>query len=171
MEMKHRVTNKQPNSRMCLVCGMSNPLGLKAFFYETDQREVIAVFQPREEHQSYPNRLHGGIASAILDETIGRAVMHGLEEAVWGVTVELVTRFRKPIPLDRELRVVGRITRDRRRFFEGTGEIVLADGSVAVTAEGKYLKQPLASITDEAFKDSEWWVVRSQHDPEAFDIP
>ena len=53
----------------------------------------------------------------------------------WGVTVEFTVRFRKPVPLDREVRAVGRITRDSSRMFEGTGEIVLEDGSVAVEAQ------------------------------------
>ena len=39
-------------------------------------------------HQSYPGILHGGIISAILDETIGLAIMI-TEENVLGVTVEL----------------------------------------------------------------------------------
>lgn len=102
--MRHTITGKQPNSRMCLVCGMKNPLGLKAFFYETDAKELIAIFKTIEEHQSYPNRLHGGIAAAILDETIGRAILMHHEKEVWGVTVEFKTRFKKAIPLNDELK-------------------------------------------------------------------
>ena len=81
----------------------------------------------REEHQSYPGRLHGGISSTILDETIGRAILL-LQPGAWGVTVEFNVRFRKPVPLDEEVRCVARITRDASRLFEGTGEILLADG-------------------------------------------
>jgi hypothetical protein len=32
---------KQPNSRLCFVCGMENPIGLKAFFYEDDDGQVM----------------------------------------------------------------------------------------------------------------------------------
>jgi len=73
--MKHKVIKKQQNSKKCIVCGLNNDLGLKASFYQTNKDELIAVFKPLEEHQSYPGRLHGGIAGAILDETIGRAIM------------------------------------------------------------------------------------------------
>ena len=73
--MRHLVKAKQPNSKMCLVCGLKNRSGLGAYFYELDNGELLAIFRPAEEHQSYPGRLHGGIATAILDETIGRAIM------------------------------------------------------------------------------------------------
>ncbi len=59
--MRHQVTGKQPNSKMCLVCGLKNRFGLRSFFYELDNDELLAVFKPMAEHQSYPSRLHGGI--------------------------------------------------------------------------------------------------------------
>ena len=114
------------------------------------------MFQVREEHQSYPGRLHGGISSTILDETIGRAILL-VQPGAWGVTVEFTVRFRKPVPLEGEVRCVARITRDRSRVFEGTGEILLADGSVAVEGSGKYIKQSLEGITDEGFIEREWF--------------
>ena len=43
---------------------------------------------------------------------------------------------------------MARITRDTRRIFEGTGEIVLADGTVAVEASGKYMKLPIGQIAE-----------------------
>jgi acyl-coenzyme A thioesterase PaaI-like protein len=140
---------------MCVVCGVDNPAGLRARFFELDNGELLGVFQPRHEHQGYPGRLHGGIASTVLDETIGRAINISDPNA-WGVTVELTLRFRKPVPLDDEARVLGRITRDSSRLFEGTGEIVLSDGTVAVEASGKYVKMPIDQIADGDF-GSEWF--------------
>jgi len=170
------VERAQNISRMCLVCGRDNQFGLHARFYELapDEspaagasdgpagsgpaagRELLGVFRVREEHQSYPGRLHGGISSTILDETIGRAILL-LQPGAWGVTVEFTVRFRKPMPLDEEVRCVARITRDTSRIFEGTGEILLADGSVAVEGSGKYIKQSLEGITDHDFIEREWF--------------
>jgi acyl-coenzyme A thioesterase PaaI-like protein len=164
-----KIDRAQNISRMCLVCGRDNPFGLHARFYELAPEEqenpgassagpeLLGVFDVREEHQSYPGRLHGGISSTILDETIGRAILL-LQPDVWGVTVEIRVRFRKPLPLDEEVRCVARITRDTSRLFEGTGEILLADGTVAVEATGKYLKRTLADITDGDFAEREWFV-------------
>ncbi len=150
---------KQPNSKMCFVCGMKNVAGLKAFFYELDDGSVMAKFTPQEIHQGYPGRLHGGVAAAILDETIGRALMVKYGETVWGVTAELRLRFHKAVPLGEELRVIGRITRDTRRIFEGEGELLLPDGTVAVSAYGKYIKLPLEQISDFDPEEQEWRVV------------
>ncbi len=165
---RRRVLGAQNVSRMCLVCGVENTWGLKGRFYELDGAELLGIFQPLEAHQSYPGRLHGGIASAILDETIGRAILIGNPDS-WGVTVELSLRYRKPIPLDQEVRVVARITRDTSRLFEGTGEIVLGDGTVAVQASGTYLKMPIERIAEGDF--SEEWFADTRDTPESVIIP
>ncbi len=162
--MRQRVTAKQENSKMCLVCGLKNQLGLKAFFYELENEELLAVFQPSEEHQSYPGRLHGGIATAILDETIGRAILMK-DRDVWGVTIRFSTRYRLPIPLDEEIRVIGRIDNIANRYFEGSGEILLKDGRVAVEGKGKFLKLPLDDIADFDVEEQEWRVTKSPKDP------
>ncbi|MBW2506463.1 MAG: PaaI family thioesterase [Deltaproteobacteria bacterium] len=168
--MLRKVTGKQPNSRMCLVCGLKNPFGLHAAFYELDNKEILSVFTPREQHQSYPGRLHGGIISTILDEAIGRAIMMHSDDEVWGVTVDLQVRFKKPVPLDGELRVVGRITKDSSRFFEGSGELLLADGTVAAEGHGRYLKVSLDKIADFDVDAQEWGVVNSKDDPDEIEL-
>ena len=168
--MSQRVVRKQPNSKMCLVCGMKNLFGLKAFFYELENGDVLAIFHPREEHQSYPGRMHGGIAAAILDETIGRAGMIEYGEDVWGVTLEFHTRFRKAVPLDTEIRVLGRITGENNRSFKGSGEILLPDGTVAVEGSGRFLKLPIDRIADFDVEEEEWRVVSSPDDPQEVDL-
>ncbi len=161
--MRYKVTKKQYNSNMCFVCGLKNNSSLRASFYELENGEIVAIFKPLEEHQSYPERLHGGVAAAILDETIGRAI-NIKHSDVWGVTVELNLKYKKPVPLDEELRVVGRITRDTSRLFEGTGEILLSNGEVAVLADAKYIKMPISKITDYDPDDKELLVLSQQQD-------
>ncbi|MBN2404792.1 MAG: PaaI family thioesterase [Coriobacteriia bacterium] len=153
--MGHRVDRTQNISRMCMICGTENDMGLHARFYELESGELLGIFRPLEQHQSYPGRLHGGVSSAILDETIGRAINMSDHDA-WGVTVELSVRFRKPVPLDAEVRAVARITKDSRRLFEGSGEILLEDGTVAVEASGRYMKMPIDKIAEGDF-DKEWY--------------
>jgi uncharacterized protein (TIGR00369 family) len=156
---------------MCLVCGLKNVSGLHASFYELEDGELVAVVTPGDEHQSYPGRLHGGITAGLLDETIGRAILIKEREDFWGVTLEFTTRFRKPIPLGAELRVVGRITRDTGRFFEGTGELLLPSGEVAAEGTGKYLRLPLSRIADADAFEQEWRVTPSPEDPLEFELP
>jgi hypothetical protein len=67
-----------------------------------------------------------------------------------------------------ELRVIGRITKNGSRFFEGTGELLLEDGTVAAEGHGKYLKAPLEKIADFDVDAQEWRIVASPNDPEEF---
>ena len=164
---RRAITGSQNISRMCVVCGTENASGLKAAFYEVEGGELVGVFQPRPELQGYPGRLHGGIATTLLDETIGRAVSMGDPNA-WGVTVELNVRFKKPVPLDAPVRAVARITKDSSRLFEGSGEIVLADGTVAVEATGKYLRMPIDRIAQGDFEQQ--WFPDTRKAPESIDI-
>jgi len=168
--MRYKVTGKQESSKMCFICGKKNDFGLKASFYETDKDELIAIFKPRQEHQSYPGRLHGGITAAILDETIGRNINMGRREDVWGVTLEFSIKYKKPIPLEEDIKVVTRLTEENKRIFEGEGEVVLTDGTIAATGKGKYLKLPIGKIADFDLEENEWRVIESPEDPDHIDI-
>lgn len=154
------MTRRQPNSRMCFVCGMQNPIGLKIIF-ETDGKQVWAKFTAQDELQGYPGILHGGITFALLDEVIGRAAME-LEDAPWMMTARAETRFRKPVPLGEELTLVGELTRVRSRTVEGHGELRLADGSVAVEAEALYIRVPESvaeEMKDQMEEEMKYWRV------------
>ncbi|SDP79346.1 PaaI family thioesterase [Desulforhopalus singaporensis] len=170
--MRRKVERKQPNSKMCFVCGVENSFGLKARFYELDDGQLMAVFQPSREHQGYPGRLHGGIAATILDETIGRAIMVRYAESVWGVTLDFSMKLRKPVPLDKEVVILTRIVAEKKRYFDGEGEIVLEDGTVAVQGRGRYLKMEIDKIADDFDHQGEdWRMVSSPDDPETVEIP
>jgi acyl-coenzyme A thioesterase PaaI-like protein len=154
---------------MCFVCGLQNSAGLHASFYEVEGSQLVALFTPCEEHQGYPGRMHGGLAATILDETIGRSLMIDQDE-VWGVTIDFQVRYKKPVPLHQELRVVGRINKDTRRIFEGTGEILLPDGTIAVEGSGKYLKLPLDDIADFDYEEQAWKISLGENDPVEIDL-
>ena len=167
----HRVLAKQPNSKMCMVCGMKNHPGLKAQFYELDSEQIVSVFTADEHHQGYPGRMHGGIAASILDETIGRAVRIKYGDELWGVTIELNTRYRKPIPLHTEIKTVARITKESKRHFEGQGAILLPNGRVAVEGRGRYLKLAIDTIAEFDYEQEMWEVVAQDADPETIELP
>lgn len=152
---------------MCFCCGLENRFGLKSRFYELETGELLAVFQPANEHQGYPGRLHGGLAATILDETIGRAIMIARSDSLWGVTVEFSMRLKQPVPLDREIRVLARVLRDGKRLFEGSGEIVLPDGHVAVQGQGRYLKMDIEKIADFDIEEQQWRVEEAENDPQS----
>jgi acyl-coenzyme A thioesterase PaaI-like protein len=150
---------RQPNSRMCFVCGMQNPIGLKIIF-EGDGKCVWANFIAKEEHQGYPGVLHGGITFALLDEVIGRAAMELDDSSPWMMTARAEMRYRQPVPLGEELTLVGEITRVRSRAVEGHGELRLSDGSVAVEATAMYVKVPQSladQMKDRMEEEMKYW--------------
>lgn len=158
---------KQPNSRYCLLCGLENPVGLKLAFYEDEENRVTTRYVPEEERQGYPGMLHGGITCALLDETIGRTLVR---HDIWGVSVELNVRFRKPIPLGEPLTVVGEMVKLRSRMMEGVGKVFLADGSVAATATAKYMRLPADEV--ERFREELgfWRVVPDEDAADGTDV-
>ncbi|MCI0474798.1 MAG: PaaI family thioesterase [Anaerolineales bacterium] len=140
---------KQPNSDHCFVCGRKNPIGLQMHFYSGDDGCVYADYTPRDEHQSYPGVMHGGLITAMLDEIIGRtAIAHNL----WCMTAQLTVRFKKPVPIGAALKLKGEIAKKTGRLLEGRGEIRLPDGTLAVEATGTYIKIPDEQIAQ--FQDA-----------------
>ncbi|RLC72356.1 MAG: PaaI family thioesterase [Chloroflexi bacterium] len=130
---------KQPNSQMCFVCGLENPIGLKASFYEDEDGRVTVTWTPGEEHQGYPGLLHGGIAAALLDEALGRTV---IGRDLWLVTAKMEIRYRNPIPIGEPLTVVAELTRVRSRIVEARGELRLSDGRIGAEANAVYVRLP-----------------------------
>ncbi len=132
---------KQPTSRMCFVCGRQNPVGLKMNFYEDhDAGEVWVETTVPDDYQGYPGVVHGGIVSAILDETAGRAVLiNGSDEDLMA-TLRLTIRYRRPTPTETPLTVIGWVERRSGMGARVGGEIRLPDGTV--TAECEALVAP-----------------------------
>lgn len=168
--MKKKILRKQNNSTRCFICGVNNDKGLFTEFYELEDGTLAATTTARSYHQSYPGRVHGGISAALLDETIGRAI-NIMEPDTWGVTVEMTTRYIKPVPYDEPLLIIGRITENKRLLFSGEGRIILQDGSVAVTARGKYLKQKLQDISEFDGIIDIWNSYPRQDDPTELELP
>jgi acyl-coenzyme A thioesterase PaaI-like protein len=144
---------------MCFVCGLENSIGLHLAFYTDEQSRCVARFHPREEHQGYPGQLHGGVISALLDETMGRVLV---DQNIWAITGRLEIKFARPVPLDQELTVVGELTRNRSRAYEATGEIRLPNGTVLVEGSGLYIRIPDEVIQETKDALDFWEVVPDQ---------
>lgn len=137
--MKLKVIKKQGNIKDCFVCGYGNEAGIKANFFEMEDKSVIGVATAGSIHQSYPLVVHGGVSSALLDEAMGRAFLPYADD-ILGVTVEMTTRFLKPVPYGVQLLVPTRVVDTGDKVYTCEGSIVLPDGTVAMTATAKYFK-------------------------------
>src|SRR5512141_1252499 len=107
---------RQPNSRMCFICGMQNPVGLHLHIYETAPGIIESTYIAPDHFQGYPGVLHGGIVGAILDELSGRAHMGSDPMAPrFMFTAKLEVKYRKNVPVGRELRIVGKAGKARAK--------------------------------------------------------
>jgi hypothetical protein len=167
--MEYKITRMQNNSSMCIVCGLYNDFGLKIHFFETINNEVICKTNISDMYQSYPDRLHGGMICTLLDEILGRVNMINNPEG-WAVTAALDTRYIKPVPLNEEIFIVAKTTRDNRLLYEAEGSIILSDGSIAAKSHGKYVKSTFDKIADADTLHSVWFYDKSYEVPNSIII-
>ncbi len=144
-----KVISKQTNSRDCLICGVDNENGLKANFYNLEDGSVGSLFTFKFNHQSYPDRVHGGMISALLDELAGRALWVTNPELV-GVTGNLNVRFKKPVPYNKPLKGRGIITSRRGKVFTAKGEILDENNCVLAESEATYIIIPNTQIATDS---------------------
>lgn len=124
----------------CFVCGEENPHSIGLTWWLDDEGTMTADFLLTEAQQGPPGHAHGGASAAILDEAMGLVVWAA---GIKAAAVNLEINYHKPLPLHQPLSLEARITsRDARKTFS-TGEIRLANGSVAVTGRGIYVFAPL----------------------------
>ena len=104
----------------CFGCG-DNPIG---FGLAQPTEEGADVYQTTfafdERHQGGPGLAHGGMVSALLDEACGLL-------ATWyrfpSVTGRIFLRYRRPVPINRELAVRARVTTEKGRRVHVRGEL------------------------------------------------
>ncbi len=146
-----KVIGKQRNSKMCFICGMDNPIGLKAQFYNMEDGSVMTPFVFRKEHQSFPERVHGGLAATMIDELGLRAMWaKDQSEESFGVTMSLSVKYRKPVPYDEELFARGIVVKERPRFVTIVSEIDDRTGDLLVNDEAVYIKLSPEQIVSDA---------------------
>ena len=144
-----KVVSKQRNSKMCAICGMDNKYGVHAQFYNMEDGSVMTKFKYREEHQSYPGRVHGGLITAMLDE-MGLRALWAKEgnEKEFGVTMSLDTKYRKPVPYNQEIIGKGIVIKENNKFFVVDSKILDLQGNVLANGTIKYIKLDTNKINE-----------------------
>jgi hypothetical protein len=77
----------------CIACGPDNEHGLQLSFQITDAG-VSASWVPTEDWASYPDTIHGGIVTTVLDEAMSKAV---IATGIQAFTMELTVRFHQAV--------------------------------------------------------------------------
>lgn len=133
----------------CFGCGEDNPCGLQLRFESAGAAEVQARYVPRKQDEGFFGVVHGGIVTAMLDEAMAWAAF---EVGAWAMTARIEVRFRRPVLVGDDLRVVGRVINARGRLIEATAEVRgLDDDSVRAEGAATFLRVPEAQA--EAWRD------------------
>ena len=126
---------------MCFGCGKDNPMGLHLHF-RTDENGCYTSFVPQPVHQSYDGRMHGGLISTLLDETMGNYPY--MYEHKVAYTARLEVRFRQPVRIGERIDVITKVKRRKGMLLEMTGQVIREDGTVADEADGKLMYEERA---------------------------
>ena len=117
-------------------CGRDNPIGLKLDM-KLDGDRCVAYFTPKAEHESYGDRMHGGLTSTLLDEVMGDYVFRKAGKPAY--TARLEIRFRSAIRIGETVKVEGWPEVHRGRLFIMKGKITHADGTPAAEAKAEMM--------------------------------
>lgn len=120
----------------CFGCGRDNPIGLKLDM-KLDGDRCVAYFTPKAEHESYGDRMHGGLTSTLLDEVMGDYVFRKAGKPAY--TARLEIRFRSAIRIGETVKVEGWPEVHRGRLFIMEGKITHADGTPAAEAKAEMM--------------------------------
>ena len=96
----HKLINPERNNPgyHCYGCCPDNLRGLKMEFWE-DGEDILAIWNPDKDFQSYENILHGGVQMALLDETACWVMM--VKAGTSGYTRRMEVDFEKPVFVSR----------------------------------------------------------------------
>jgi acyl-coenzyme A thioesterase PaaI-like protein len=127
---------EQYENSWCFACGKDNPIGLKLEMNIADNKST-AYFTPRKEHESYGDRMHGGLVSTMLDEVMGNFVFRTEGRPAYTASIEI--RFRNAVRIGETIKIEGWVTKHRGRLFLTEGRITKEDGTLAAEATAKMM--------------------------------
>lgn len=127
------------------LCGRSNPVAPPLRLW-TDGDVAYGEVTLGWQYEGPPNAVHGGFVAAIFDDFLGMAQKVTGQP---GVTGTLSIRYKRPTPIGKPLRLVGRVKSVEGRKNTLVGEIWDGDNLTA-TAEGLFIHINAADYLDPA---------------------
>jgi len=123
----------------CVVCSPANMQGLGLVFVPMSDGSVEATFGCKRFYEGYPDMVHGGVVSSILDGAMTNCMFAQGHNAV---TAELRVRFLEPV----EIGVVATV----RAWLQQSSSLlhilraeVVQNQQVKATAVGKFMEYRL----------------------------
>ena len=122
----------------CVVCDPANKRGLGLEFAVLEEGGVEAEFSCNRLFEGYPNFLHGGVVSSLLDGAMTNCIF---SRGLVAFTAELNVRFLQPVATDTPATVRAWIDSYSRPLHVVKAE-VRQDRRVKACAVGKFMECP-----------------------------
>ncbi|MEO0005241.1 MAG: PaaI family thioesterase [candidate division WOR-3 bacterium] len=124
------------DKNVCFVCGRENQEGMKLPI-EVDEKGARFRYVIPEKYQGWVGITHGGIVATMLDELMAWSTK---PKGYSTVTAEIQVRFRKPVPVGKEIAGEGWITKEEGRLVFAHSRLIDEKGIVLAEATGKLWK-------------------------------
>lgn len=108
-------------------------LGFELVAVDPEAKTIEVAFQADERFLNPAGVVQGGFLAAMLDDTLGPALVATLAAGEWAPTVDLHVQFLVPAKPGRLLGR-GRVTRRGAQIAQLAGELRTSDGTVVATA-------------------------------------
>jgi acyl-coenzyme A thioesterase PaaI-like protein len=129
----------------CFGCARNNPAGLQLELKASGET-IVCDFTLSRLHESYPGIVHGGVASAVLDEVMGNLLIH-LEQKLC-FTTSLRTTLAGALRVGQAYRAVAWLSErptEPGQLYKVQGEIRDDRGTALVLARGSYQRMTAQS--------------------------
>ncbi|MFT5893343.1 MAG: acyl-coenzyme A thioesterase 13 [bacterium] len=117
-----------------------------------NDKKARCLLTVTDHHLNRHDSLHGGIASAVLDNAMGATASLTADETgrVPFMTVSLNTQFLAPAKKGDVLTATGRIVGGGMSIKFVEGQLLTAQGRIIATATGVFKRVPKRRLTDKA---------------------
>jgi uncharacterized protein (TIGR00369 family) len=122
---------------LCFACGKDNPHGMHLkFFLDRERNHSISHFRLSKRYTGPPGHCHGGIIATILDDAMSK--LSKLRDVI-AATSRMTVEYRRPVPLNKRLRVESREISKRGRRLTRSAEIIDEKGTVLARSLGVFV--------------------------------
>lgn len=141
----------------CFGCSPDNPLGAHMRFFEENpddlMSDIVSVWIPTQNHQSWINTLHGGMQATLLDEVCGWVVFKKLQTS--GVTAKMEIRYKSAVStVNGPLVLRARLKSEYHHVVAVEGELADVNGNILTTCECTYFSFPEEKAREMGFVEA-----------------
>lgn len=120
---------------LCISCSSKNDSGLALEFHLREDNGVEAEFECDRLYQGYPEFLHGGIASLLLDSAMANCLF---AYKITAVTARLIVRYTNPVKIKESATVRAWVREYQPPLYVLEAELEQG-GKAAVRASAKFM--------------------------------